>query len=158
MIGNAYPLASNASIFCSALALRRGSVHRLGRIFYGLLHLSERSRTIEVRVTTLSAQNTRKISRPKLLGSVYLIGSFQAFYLGIIICFFASNASISGLMGNGTPRLMSAEETPSCSYRRRGSLMKCVNSSVMGNGRRRHSSLRAPMNKQGACVCKHLAK
>ena len=88
-----YPLASNASIFCSALALRRGSVHRLGRIFYGLLHLSERSRTIEVRVTTLSAQNTRKISRPKLLGSVYLIGSFQAFYLGIII-HFASNASL----------------------------------------------------------------
>ena len=37
-------------------------------------------------------------------------------------------------------RLMSAEKTPSCSYRRR------------------HSSLRAPMNKQGACVCKHLAK
>ena len=74
-----YLLASNASIFCSAPPLGCGSGHRLGRIFYGLLHLSERSRTIEVRITTLSAQNTRKISRPKLLGSVYLIGSFQTF-------------------------------------------------------------------------------
>ena len=31
-------------------------------------------------------------------------------------------------------RLRSAEETPSCSHRRRGSLMQCANSSVMGNG------------------------
>ena len=54
-------------------------LRRLIKLVWASLLLSERSRTLEVRITTLSAQNTRKISRPKLLGSVYLIGSFQTF-------------------------------------------------------------------------------
>ena len=71
--------SAQTSPFCSALALRRGTSRRLGRFFCGLLHLSERSRTIEVRVTTLSAQNTRKITRPILLGCVYRIDPLQAY-------------------------------------------------------------------------------
>ena len=43
-------------IFCSALALRRGTDHRFKRLVWASLRLSERSRTIEVRVTTLSPQ------------------------------------------------------------------------------------------------------
>ena len=71
--------SAQTSPFCSALALRRGTSRRLGRFFCGLLHLSERSRTIEVRVTTLSAQNARKITRPILLGCVYRIDPLQAY-------------------------------------------------------------------------------
>ena len=52
---------------------------RLERIFCVLLRLSERSRTIEVRVTTLSAQNLRKIFRSMLRDYVYLIGSMPTF-------------------------------------------------------------------------------
>ena len=48
---------------------------RLEQIFCVLLRLSERSRTIEVRVTTLSAQNLHKIFRSMLRDYVYLIGS-----------------------------------------------------------------------------------
>ena len=71
--------SAQTSPFCSALALRRGTARRLGRFFCGLLLLSERSRTIEVRVTTLSAQNTRKITRPILLGCVYRIDPLQTY-------------------------------------------------------------------------------
>ena len=46
--------------FCSALALRRGTDHRFKRLVWASLHLSERSRTIEVRVTTLSPQTCTK--------------------------------------------------------------------------------------------------
>ena len=44
---------------------------RLEQIFCVLLCLSERSRTIEVRVTTLSAQNLHKIFRSMLRDYVY---------------------------------------------------------------------------------------
>ena len=67
----AYCFAIRTGFFCSALALRRGSVYRFKRLVWASLRLSERSRTIEVRVTTLSP-----LARLKLLGSVYPIGSF----------------------------------------------------------------------------------
>ena len=49
-----------ARLLCSALALRRGTFRRFERLVWASLHLSERSRTIEVRVTTLSAQTCTK--------------------------------------------------------------------------------------------------
>ena len=49
-----------ASLLCSALALRRGTSRRFERLVWASLHLSERSRTIEVRVATLSAQTCTK--------------------------------------------------------------------------------------------------
>ena len=52
---------------------------RLEQIFCVLLRLSERSRTIEVRVTTLSAQNLHKIFRSMLRDYVYLIDSMPTF-------------------------------------------------------------------------------
>ena len=60
---------------------------RLEQIFCVLLRLSERSRTIEVRVTTLSAQNLRKIFRSMLRDCVYLIDSMPTFNnLVAVIC------------------------------------------------------------------------
>ena len=60
---------------------------RLEQIFCVLLRLSERSRTIEVRVTTLSAQNLHKIFRSMLRDYVYLIGSMPTFNnLVAVIC------------------------------------------------------------------------
>ena len=53
-------------------------LRRLIKLVCALLRFRERSRTIEVQLTTLSAQNTRKISRPKLLGSVYPFVSLPA--------------------------------------------------------------------------------
>ena len=47
---------AETSLLCSALALRRGTFRRFERLVWASLHLSERSRTIEVRVATLSAQ------------------------------------------------------------------------------------------------------
>ena len=51
---------AGASLLCSALALRRGTFRRFERLVWASLHLSERSRTIEVRVATLSAQTCTK--------------------------------------------------------------------------------------------------
>ena len=61
------------SLFRTTFGVRLRS--RLEQIFCVLLRLSERSRTIEVRVTTLSAQNLHKIFRSMLRDYVYLIGS-----------------------------------------------------------------------------------
>ena len=49
-----------AEQFCSALALRRGTTRRLGRLVCALLRFRERPRTIEVQRTTSSPQNHRK--------------------------------------------------------------------------------------------------
>ena len=51
---------AQTSLLCSALALRRGTSRRFERLVWASLHLSERSRTIEVRVATLSAQTCTK--------------------------------------------------------------------------------------------------
>ena len=60
---------------------------RLEQIFCVLLRLSERSRTIEVRVTTLSAQKLHKIFRSMLRDYVYLIDSMPTFNnLVAVIC------------------------------------------------------------------------
>ncbi len=50
----------NSVRFCSALALRRGTTRRLGRLVCALLRFRERPRTIEVQRTTSSPQNHRK--------------------------------------------------------------------------------------------------
>ena len=47
-------------IFCSAPPLGCGTFHRFNRLVWASLRLSERSRTIEVRVTTLSPQTCTK--------------------------------------------------------------------------------------------------
>ena len=49
-----------AEQFCSALALRRGTTRRLGRLVCALLRFRERPRTVEVQRTTSSPQNHRK--------------------------------------------------------------------------------------------------
>ena len=56
---NGTPLR-RAEQFCSALALRRGTTRRLGRLVCALLRFRERPRTIEVQRTTSSPQNHRK--------------------------------------------------------------------------------------------------
>ena len=50
----------NSVRFCSALALRRGTTRRLGRLVCALLRFRERPRTVEVQRTTSSPQNHRK--------------------------------------------------------------------------------------------------
>ena len=52
--------AASTRLFCSALPLGRGLFHRFKRLVWASLRLSERSRTIEVRVTTLSPQTCTK--------------------------------------------------------------------------------------------------
>ena len=108
-------------LFRARFAARLSS--RLGRLVCALLRFRERPRTIEVQRTTSSPQNHRKslvqYSVVLFIQSVL----FKRFNLRVMI-HFASSASISGLMGNGTPRLMSAEKPPSCSYRRRHSSLR----------------------------------
>ena len=120
-----YPLASNASIFCSAPPLGCGSVHVLGGSFARFC-VSENAR-VPLRYSGQPLHRkiiaSRSPNTPLFCLSNWSFPNILTWYYDP---YFASNASISGLMGNGTPRLMSAEKTPSCSYRRR------------------HSSLRAP--------------
>ena len=52
--------SAQTSHFCSAPPLGCGTSRRFGRLVWASLHLSERSRTIEVRVTTLSPQTCTK--------------------------------------------------------------------------------------------------
>ena len=79
------PLPTRHFLFRARFAARLST--RLERIFCVLLRLSERSRTIEVRVTTLSAQNLHKIFRSMLRDYVYLIDSMPTFNnLFAVIC------------------------------------------------------------------------
>ena len=79
------PLPTRHFLFRTTFGVRLRS--RLEQIFCVLLRLSERSRTIEVRVTTLSAQNLHKIFRSMLRDYVYLIDSMPTFNnLVAVIC------------------------------------------------------------------------
>ena len=62
---------AQTSLLCSALALRRGTSRRFEWLVWASLHHSERSRTIEVRVATLSAQTcTKSLTQSYLILSI----------------------------------------------------------------------------------------
>ena len=75
--------SAQTSHFCSAPPLGCGTFHRFERLVWASLHLSERSRTIEVRVTTLSAQTcTKSLTQSYMVLPIEYLISVQSYNNG----------------------------------------------------------------------------